>query len=98
MAAVPYNGHVTMTYMDYIDTATGKTLVCVPGNSYSIAPASGHPSATTGTPTDGRFNNTASGREGALDEEEPDEEPDSKPSTRRGVTKQDTSTPEVKEN
>jgi hypothetical protein len=48
-------GHVTMTYMNYIDTATGKTLVCVPGQSYTFAPNGGHASPIPGTPTDGRF-------------------------------------------
>lgn len=56
MAAIQYNGHVTMTYLDYIDTATGKTLVCAPGQSYNIAPASGNiRSAGTTMPQDGRF-------------------------------------------
>lgn len=62
--------------MDYIDLDTGKTLTCEPGNSYSIAPASGH--AVPDVPADDRFGEEI------------------KP-TRRGVTKQDTSTPEVKE-
>lgn len=94
-------GHVTVTYMDYIDTATGKTLVCSPGNSYNVQPASGHPtSAGTTMPNDGRFNRNDLVE---LDEEEPTEETsgDEKEKTpiksRRGVTGQDTS-PEVKEN
>ena len=56
MTTMQYNGHVTMTYMDYIDVATGKTLVCVPGQSYTITPASGNiRSAGTSMPGDGRF-------------------------------------------
>lgn len=61
MAAI-FNGHVTMTYMDYIDTATGKTLVCVPGQSYTFAPNGGHAVPRPATPTDGRFT-VGSGRE-----------------------------------
>ena len=44
---VTYHGHEVMTYMYYTDTATGKTLVCVPGESYDITPDD--------IPTDGRF-------------------------------------------
>jgi hypothetical protein len=56
VASVTYNGHYTVTYMDYIDTATGKTLVCQPGQTYNVTPASGHPaSAGTTMPGDGRF-------------------------------------------
>lgn len=60
--ATIYNGHVTMTYMDYIDTATGKTLVCVPGQSYTFVPNGGHAVPRPATPTDGRFT-VGSGRE-----------------------------------
>jgi hypothetical protein len=68
--SVLYSGHVTMTYPDYIDAATGKTLVCVPGQSYNIVPASGHPtSASTSMPTDGRFTASA-GREAVLEKDE----------------------------
>ena len=56
MTSLTYYGHETMTYMDYTDLATGKTLVCVPGGTYNVVPASGHPaSASTPTPNDGRF-------------------------------------------
>lgn len=40
-----------MTYPGYIDVATGRTLVCEPGNTYDVIPSS----ASTETPTDGRF-------------------------------------------
>lgn len=56
MTSVTYHGHVTMTYPHYIDLATGKTLVCQPGQTYNVAPASGSPiSAGTMMPNDGRF-------------------------------------------
>jgi len=60
--ATVFNGHVTMTYMDYIDTATGKTLVCVPGQSYNFVPNNGHAVARPAVPTDGRFS-AGTGRE-----------------------------------
>jgi hypothetical protein len=94
--AVTYYGHVTMTYMDYIDLATGKTLVCAPGQTYNIMPASGNPrSAGTTMPNDGRFTATA-GISGELeDHNEPDENPEDEAG--RGVTTQDTLTPEAEE-
>lgn len=69
--ATAYNGHVTMTYMDYIDTATGKTLVCVPGQSYNFVPNGGHATALPATPTDGRFvQGTGREAEAPVEEEE----------------------------
>lgn len=70
MTSVTYYGHVTMTYMDYIDLGTGKTLVCQPGQTYNIVPASGNPrSAGMTMPNDGRFS-ANNGREAELGEEE----------------------------
>lgn len=97
--SVLYSGHVTMTYPDYIDAVTGKTLVCVPGQSYNIVPASGHPSsASTSMPTDGRFTASA-GRETVLEKDKEDTPPETPPSdeTESGVTQPVTSTGEVKE-
>jgi hypothetical protein len=37
-----YAGQETLTFGDYIDQTTGKTLVGEPGGVYDIAPASGH--------------------------------------------------------
>lgn len=69
MAPVTYYGHVTMTYLDYIDTATGKTLVCVPGQTYNVTPASGNVRSSGSTmPNDGRFTVTG-GREIAFDDD-----------------------------
>ena len=87
-----------MTYPDYIDAATGKTLVCVPGQSYNIVPASGHPSSAGQTmPTDGRFT-ASTGRETALDESREDTPPETPADeTGSGVTQPVTSTEEVKE-
>lgn len=45
-----------MTYPDYIDLETGRTLVCQPGQTYNVSPASGNVrSAGTEVPNDGRF-------------------------------------------
>lgn len=45
--SVIYSGHEILTYPDFIDLATGKTLVCEPGVTYDLLPDS--------VPTDGRF-------------------------------------------
>ena len=37
-----YNGQEALTFNDYTDLQTGKTLHAVPGGTYDIAPASGH--------------------------------------------------------
>lgn len=45
-----------MTYPDYIDAETGRTLVCEPGGVYNVIPASGNiRAAATEMPVDGRF-------------------------------------------
>lgn len=36
---VAYGGQEAMTFMDYIDTATGRTLHAEPGGVYDITPA-----------------------------------------------------------
>src|SRR6185437_15823219 len=36
-----YTGHEALTFTDYIDLGTGRTLAVVPGGTYDIAPASG---------------------------------------------------------
>jgi hypothetical protein len=36
-----YGGHEALTFSDYIDLDTGKTLAAEPGGVYDIAPASG---------------------------------------------------------
>ena len=38
---VAYAGHEALTFSDYIDLNTGKTLHAVPGGTYDLAPASG---------------------------------------------------------
>jgi hypothetical protein len=97
MTSITFYGHETMTYGDYIDLATGKTLVCVPGGGpYNVMPASGRPSAAASpTPNDGRFT-TGKVVSVALDEEEdpetediPDEVPEDETSS--GVIKPITS-------
>ena len=37
-----YTGSEALTFNDYLDLETGKTLAAVPGGEYDIAPASGH--------------------------------------------------------
>jgi hypothetical protein len=36
-----YNGHEALTFTDYLDLGSGKTLHAEPGGTYDIAPASG---------------------------------------------------------
>lgn len=38
---VAYAGHEALTFTDYTDLETGKTLHAVPGGTYDITPASG---------------------------------------------------------
>ena len=37
-----YTGQEALTFNDYMDLETGKTLFAEPGGVYDIAPASGH--------------------------------------------------------
>lgn len=41
MTLAAYNGHEALTFPDYLDLGTGKTLHAEPGETYDIAPASG---------------------------------------------------------
>ena len=36
-----YTGHETLTFTDYLDGETGRTLTAEPGRDYEVAPASG---------------------------------------------------------
>jgi len=38
---VAYAGHEALTFTDYLDLETGRTLFAEPGGTYDIAPASG---------------------------------------------------------
>lgn len=40
---VAYGGQEALTFMDYTDTETGRTLYAVPGGVYDITPVSGRP-------------------------------------------------------
>lgn len=40
---VAYTGHEALTFSDYIDLDTGRTLAAVPGGTYDITPAGGRP-------------------------------------------------------
>jgi hypothetical protein len=52
---VPYEYY----YPDYKDLSTGKTLVVVPGSSYTIALAPGRIAAAPAYPNDGRWTSSA---------------------------------------
>lgn len=52
---VPYS----LIYPDFIDKATGKTLIVMPGSAYTIAVASGRNAAMPSTPNDGRWSGGA---------------------------------------
>ena len=41
MTRAAYAGHEALTFTDYLDLDTGKTLRAEPGGTYDIAPASG---------------------------------------------------------
>lgn len=41
MTYASYNGHETLTFPDYTDLDTGRTLTAEPGRSYDVSPASG---------------------------------------------------------
>lgn len=41
MTLAVYTGHEALTFPDYLDLGTGRTLTAVPGETYDIAPASG---------------------------------------------------------
>ena len=36
-----YTGHEALTFSDYLDLDTGRTLTAVPGGTYDVAPAGG---------------------------------------------------------
>jgi hypothetical protein len=38
-----YLGHEPLTFSDYIDLDTGRTLAAEPGRTYDLAPAGGRP-------------------------------------------------------
>ena len=38
-----FTGHETLTFMDYLDLDTGRTLTAEPGRVYDVAPAGGRP-------------------------------------------------------
>ena len=41
MTLAAFNGHEALTFTDYMDLETGKTLHAEPGGTYDVAPASG---------------------------------------------------------
>lgn len=48
-----------LLYLDYIDQATGKTLVATPGSAYTVRVASGRNAAMPNFPGDGRWTNAS---------------------------------------
>lgn len=50
-----FGGDAETTYAQYLDLATGRTLVAQPGKTYDLAPAEGHePVRQTGIGDDGQ--------------------------------------------
>jgi hypothetical protein len=104
-----YTGQVAVTYMDYLDLDTGKSLNVIPGGIYNVALASGRLGDSEAVPSglievegealaargpaQGPNSTTHSASEKATDK--PAEKPDD---LRRGVAEPDASTPEIKEN
>lgn len=41
MTLAAFNGHEALTFPDYLDLETGKTLTAEPGGTYDVAPAGG---------------------------------------------------------
>ena len=41
MTLAAYTGHEALTFPDYLDLETGRTLTAEPGGTYDVAPASG---------------------------------------------------------
>jgi hypothetical protein len=58
MTAVQFQGHFTVIYPDHLDASTGKTLVAVPGQSYTTAAAPGRNAGLPAIPGDGRWGTT----------------------------------------
>jgi hypothetical protein len=50
----PYYGHMVLYYLDYLDVATQKTLVALPGGSYLMTPVNSRHGLTI-PPPDGRW-------------------------------------------
>jgi hypothetical protein len=59
MTSVQFRGHDTLTYPDHVDVSTGKTLVAVPGQSYTTAAAPGRSAGLPDVPGDGRWGTAA---------------------------------------
>lgn len=53
-AGARFTGTVILTYPQYLDVSTGKTLVAQPGGEYHVTVASGYPGAGP-LPDDGRW-------------------------------------------
>lgn len=58
MPTARFNGHDTLTYADYVDASTGRTLVAVPGQSYTTAVAPGRNAGLPAIPGDGRWSSS----------------------------------------
>jgi hypothetical protein len=41
VALAAYTGHEVLTFMDYLDAETGRTLTAEPGGTYDVIPAGG---------------------------------------------------------
>ena len=63
-----YTGHEALTFNDYVDLGTGRTLTAEPGGVYDITPASGH--AVPDVP-EGRFAPVKAAKAAAPEPEDP---------------------------
>lgn len=83
MTLAAYGHHEALTFTDYLDLGTGKTLHAEPGGTYDISPAAGRvvadvpaPWFTPVTAWDGGSEEEAAPEAEAEPAAEPDEAPD----------------------
>ena len=88
MTRAVFTGHESLSFQDYTDLATGRTLTAVPGGVYEVAPASGR--AVPEVPA-GWFTPVSDDVEPAAEPEpepEPEQAPEPEPATDAGEPQQ----------
>lgn len=75
MPSAQFNGHSTLTYVDHIDVSTGKTLVAVPGQTYTTSAAPGRNAGLPAIPGDGRWGSSGTAAPAPLQLPAPPEAP-----------------------
>ena len=90
MTLAAYNGSEALTFSDYVDLETGRTLHAEPGHVYEVAPASGRPVPdlpepwfTPAAPRPSRVVTATASFAGEGSAEVPPEEPDEDPEVSR---------------